>query len=821
MSRAAVAVALVLVLVMSVLVGFVAVGHAAPARSPTGLGRTAAAVVPSNAGPAAGPSYALYNGYDGGTTTYYLGEVGYNTLNFAVTDFLDHDVNVTITDPNASRDSVATPAFTYEAHLNTTTSSFDSYMAGVHYTFPTLPYGGVWVVNFSAPTAGYVTQNVTLQTYYVDASGSVSYPQSTLPGMPISVFWWAYLDANENSLYAHATQVWLEGHYTGNGTSQNLFPGGWVQLTTGSWGEWNGTVPLNASADTAIVLDVFVVTNVSGKIAENESRGVDIYVGALYIDSYGVTLYPAFCLGNYYTYIPVGTLIGACIEVTSDYEDSLTPFAGLPVTISYWNGVATVTPTGTVTTSTTTNAVGDVTVVFNGTSPPFATELQYPGYDSVNFTVKVPGADSPGGPWTVWENLSDWVLTPFSGASGVVQLSLDHTEYYPGSTATATWAISSSNSALTGPITANNWVVYDDRADNTVYATGVMTGTAQSGTFTFGITSAMVGRELDVEVFASNATLGFYANAYANVIAPNLLLSPSSDYYSAGSTESVTALLNGGSTPAGTTISWQAFGDWSNGDTFVLITSGMVTNGASFSIPIASSPAPQYVEVDAWASTGGQVIATAGTEMALSSGYMVVLGVSTVSSYSDGSYQPGQTVTLTYAVVSLGGAPLPQSFDFDLYAQGFAYDHTIENAAASGTLPFTIPSNALAGDLIVQLTVTGALNAGPCVPASHCAAQTGLLINPQPSVFSMELGAGSGLTVGWLVLLLVILVVLVVLLLVIRRGRTPKSPSWSESGTGMNPPSPAPSTPPASEWKGPETPPAGSDPQPPLPNPPA
>jgi hypothetical protein len=821
MSRRLLAVVLVLVMIAAVVVVLV------PAATPGATAGSARPAAPASAlvRPAAGPEYELLNGFgEYADNTYSLGEVGDDTLNFYVFDALDHDVNVTITDPNATRDGVATPAFTYEAVLNTTTDDFNSATVGVQYTFPNLAYGGTWVVNFSAPVAGYVTQNVTLEKYYFYATPSIGYPYATLPGQPISVYWWAYLNSNGNSLYTGATSVWIMGHYHANGTTQNFFPGGMVQLATGSWGIWNGTVPLNATADTEIHFDVWAITTVGGVVAENESDDVTVYVGDLVEYEDGLTGAPAYCLDTFDRYIPTGTTAAACIQVGAQYDDDdFTPVAGLPVTINYWNGTAHVTPTGGAPTSGTTDANGEVAVTFDASSPPFTTYLQYPYYDNaVNFSATVPGANSSVSTWTIWDNITDWTITPFPNAAGVVNLALDHTEYYAGSMATATWSIESTAAATTGPITADNWEVVDANYENSVYASGTFSGSAQSGTFTFAITTAMVGYEIEVDVYASNATLGFFAYTDAYVISPTLLLTPASGYYTEGSSPTVTASLAGSAeAPAGTTISWQAWAYWNDDDNVVLIASGTVSNGGTFSVPIASTTPPQYVSLEAWASAASTILASTETEISLETGYQVLLGVGTVSSYSDGSFQPGQTVTLNYQVVGIDGTPLPQSFDFDIYAQGYAYYQEVENAAPSGSVQFTIPSNAPAGTLLIEMEVSGTLTAGICVPNNNCLGVTTLQVNPHPSFLNQEIGAGSGLTVGWLILLIIVILVAIVLYVVLRRRGGSSSSSMGppvSATTPMSPPAPAPSTPPPSPWNEP-TPASSGGTQPPLPPP--
>jgi hypothetical protein len=756
---------------------------------------------------------ALYNALGYYTDDFYIGETGWGTLTFAVYDAVDAAVNVTITDPNAARDGVSIPAFHYEAILNATTHEFYAYEVNVGYTFPsTVPYGGQWLINFSAPSAGYVNETINLYKYYVDLESSIS-SGSVLPGTAFSLAWWLLLQSNGATLYTGATGIFLDAHYYGNGTYQNLFASGIETLTTGSTGTFSGQVPLNATPDTTVSFEFWAVTNLSGTIVENETASVSIAVGALHVENYGISPYAAYCLGYRYTYFPLNSLVAGCVEVESDYFGQLTAVAGVPVTIQYWNGTAHVNPTGGAATSATTNAAGAVTTTFNGTSPPFVTEFQWPGVDAVNFTVHLPGADTTGYAWTIWENLT-WTLYPGSSASGIVSVTLDHTDYYAGATATATWSVQSSDPALTGTITPSFWCAATDYYCSGTVASGNLSATAQSGTFTFPITTAEVGSTIYVFVFAGNASDEFDGFAYADVISPTLLLSPNEAYYSAGTSPSVTASVYGGSAATGATIGYQVWGYWSDSD--AIVASGSIANGSSFSIPISSSTPPLELEVYAWASVNGIVLASADTGLSLAQGYTVSLGIATASSYSDGSYQPGQTITLSYRVASIGGAALPQTFDFLLVAPGYPIYREFSNVAPSGSFAFTIPSNAPGGALVVELEVGGTLSAGTCVPTGSCEGITAIPVNPHPSALNLELGAGSGLTVGWLILLVLIVLVAIVGYLMLRRrgGSSSGSPpaEWREPNASSAPAgstNPPPPPPPAAE-----TPPA-------LPNPPA
>jgi len=811
MSRGFLAVGLAVLLIVSMLfVLFPVQAHSTPARV------SVAAGTQETPHPAAAVTATIYNGYGNPTLNFYPGEVGWGTLYFTVTDPLDHAVNVTITDPNATRDGVFSPAYHYQATLNTTTSTFNSFTTGVHYSFPAnLTYAGSWNVNFSAPSGGYLAVNVSLFLYYVGLSTTAG-SSATLPGESIGIFWATQLDSNGITLYTHATNVTLTGSYTGNGTFQSLTPRGGLALTPASagHGEWTGVVPANTTPNTQLHFQVWAVTNVSGHVVENESAAVNINVGTLTIRAYGITPAPPNCDLVNDIYFPVGSQIASCVEAGAIYGAAFTPISGLPVTVGYWNGTAHVMPSGAPT-SLTTNASGEAAFTFVGNLPPFILYTTAPGFDALNFTVTVPGAGTHY-QWTAWLNAT-WALEPASAASGLVQLTLDHSNYYPGDTATASWSVSSTNLTKVGPLTAVGWTVTGP--SGIMYEQGILNSTGASGSFTFAVTPAMAPRAIHVDLYVANATQTFVGAASATVLSPSLSLTPASGYYNAGSTTSVSVVLNGGG--SGATIQYQVWQYWASTDT--LLSNGTVASGGSISIAVASNVPPLEITVDAWATMGGQVIASGFASLALAQGYSILLGVNTQSSYSDGSFQPGQAVTLSYQVVSTGGAALPQVMSFLLIAEGYPYYENIANVGPSGTISFTIPSNAVQGTLIVELEARGALSGGTCFPTGGCFGLTGLYINPSPSALNYELGAGSGVTIGWLILLILVVVIAIVLFFVIRRrggGRRTK-PTPTSSGPTSAPPE---------EWKGPTPTPepapaapesaASDSSQPPLPPPP-
>ena len=798
MSHRSLAVGLVVLLIASTLIAFApALAHSAPpARTAASPGlhvssQPAAAIVPT-----------VINGLGYDTTYFYPGYPGWGTFYFAVTDPLDRAVNVTITDPNATRDGVSSPAFHYVATLNATTHSFTSYPSGPSgssYKFPSVVYGGHWKVNFSATAGGTVDENLTLLIYSTSLFTSVG-SGSTLPGQPFSVFWQTNLDVN-NAPYTHATNVILYGSYTGNGTTQSLTPAKGIALSTpgAGFGQWSGTVPSNAGPNTLIHIEVSAITNVSGGIAENESSNITVRVGAVYIEGVGITGLPPTCTLVNDLYFTAGTDIAACIQAGSNYGGAFTPIPGLAVMVQYWNGTHHVSPVGAPT-ALTTNATGEAGFTFLANIPPFINYFTGVGLNALNFTVNVTGA-SKFYHWTAWSNDSFELYPPAMG-TGIVQLSLDHSTYYVGDTGTATWAVNSTNFAQTGPLTAVRWQIVGV-GTGIRYEQGTLNSTGASGSFTFPILESMVSHRISVQVGVVNATTIFWGVQQADVLAPALLLTPSNFYYTPSSSDPVTAVLVGGA--AGATIQFQVWAYWQYSSAQIL--NGTVANNSNIPVSIGSV-APLEIYVDAWAMVGDQVVASQSTEMILEQGYSVLLSVGTTSSYSDGSFQPGQTVTLNYQVVSVGGAALPQRVSFELFADGYPYVQHIQNVGTSGSISFTIPSNAPQGALFLELYVTSNLGNGPCLGGNGCAAVTSLNVNPNPSVLNLELGAGSGLTVGWLILLILIVVIAVVLFFVIRgRGRRMK-PSSAPSGATTSPPT---------EWKGPT--PAAPSPETPAPEP--
>jgi hypothetical protein len=237
---------------------------------------------------------------------------------------------------------------------------------------------------------------------------------------------------------------------------------------------------------------------------------------------------------------------------------------------------------------------------------------------------------------------------------------------------------------------------------------------------------------------------------------------------------------------------------------------------------VPSTGGPDSYTVYAYLSSAATgLVAATNLTITQSWGYNVFLGVTTASSYSDGSYQPGQTVTVSYQIAPYGNAPLPVLFTFTVGLAGTQISNLVSTPSTSGTFQLTIPSGWQTGVAILQVQLQGTYLAGNSCAGGICEGMSAITINAHPSALSMEIGAGSGLTVGWLILLILVIVVFVVLLvLILRKRSTPPSGGAPPVTTPMTPPAPAPSSPGAAEWVEPSSSPPASSGQPPMPSPP-
>lgn len=757
--------------------------------------------------------------------TYYTTGINYaygsNVLYFAIYDPSDSSVKFAITDPNATRDGLANPVFSATVPINTTTHAYYSTGTGLSYTFPaTLKIGGGWNVSASGAVGGNVSYPIFVGTYFENIGGSPSPYSIVLPGESITVAYQALSDAN-GAPDSAITDVSYNGLYFGaNNTPWNLFAGGTVTQPVSSLGSYTFTVPANATYDSYLYVNVWVSIYVGGQMAENESYGVYYTVGGVYLYSFSLGTNGGVCPNGIQSYYSSGSYVQACAIVGAfGGFDQFSPVPNLSVAINFWNGTKLVTPPGNTPTSLTSNATGFVTFSFWANSPQFSSWYSFPFYNSVNLTVTDPAAKPvpANAQFITWDNTTFYV-TPGSGSVGVT-VGLNQLSYYPGQPITATWSINPTN-ATAGTVQAVQYYIYGNNGD--FLGQGPISSTASTGTIAVTLPSGYTG-EFSVLVFASNATQSFEGQVTGVVVPPALYLTPSGTTFTPGATVTVEAQAWGDASVSSPTITYQVYAEYGLGYTGFggsgLVASGTVANGSSFSVVVPSTGAPNRYYIDAYLSSATSgTLASSVLDLYQSWGYSVYVGVSTPSRYSDGSYQPGQTITVTYQIVPYGNAPLPTLYTFDVFMYGTQISSMISTPSTSGSVQLTIPSGWPTGVVFLEVELQGTYLYGNSCYGGYCFGETAITVNAHPSALSMEIGAGSGLTVGWLILLILILVVLVVLVLLIRRKRSFPPSGGTTLTTPMNPPAPAPSGPAAAPWQEPSSP--ASDGQPPMPSPP-
>ncbi|MCI4369627.1 MAG: hypothetical protein L3K09_08730, partial [Thermoplasmata archaeon] len=177
---------------------------------------------------------------------------------------------------------------------------------------------------------------------------------------------------------------------------------------------------------------------------------------------------------------------------------------------------------------------------------------------------------------------------------------------------------------------------------------------------------------------------------------------------------------------------------------------------------------------------------------------------------------------ISFAISAIGNTVLPKSYTIvvlpeDSYYAAGAGSSQFQTSSTSGSVAYTIPSGSPGGAQLIYVEVQ--CNGVECGSWTYFS----LNVNPHPSVLGMQLGAGSGFTVSWLILLIIVVVLFILGILIGRRGGRPMvmhpmtevsssgassgpgdsggaagssgTPSWNEaggSGSSNSPPLPTP-----------------------------
>ncbi|MCI4366299.1 MAG: hypothetical protein L3K08_00960, partial [Thermoplasmata archaeon] len=459
---------------------------------------------------------------NGATSPFHSG-LGSGTIYFiAGGGVLNATGNVTITDQNASRDGVPTPAKVFEIVFRGGTTN-DSRGTANYYQIPlNLNYTGEW--NITLNTSGTsVTSTFLVEAFAVyfttDRSGY-------LPGHSGTIYWLVERDAN-GAPFTDYTSLQIAGSYRNNTSvvSALSFPSHTLTVAA------NGTIPFTVPADAQTGYSVNIVmwanqTKVGTKTNWSSSHTYDPQVDA--INNLNLAFINCGVCGTFRTGTPV--------EVSIDVQLTGSGIAdGLLATVTFYSGTQAVTaPSGTPT-SLTTNGSGRAALVFVPMQPAFSTTHN----NSVSVTLT-----DPKDPGVKVTNFIDFDLTNVS-ASARVQVTLNQATYYSGDTVTATWVVGGINA--TAPVGWKISEVYAEGYSNGRYSLfeyGTVNTTATTGTFTFQVPADFQG-ELYVYAVIANATQETENGVAAVILPPTIFVNPSEAIYQAGDSISVSVTTEG------------------------------------------------------------------------------------------------------------------------------------------------------------------------------------------------------------------------------------------------------------------------------------
>jgi hypothetical protein len=723
------------------------------------------------------------------TTSFTPSSIGAdNRIFFSLCDALDvHTANITIQDQNASRDGVSAPAFSEllsigpQAGSGCPGSSDDSaqLVSYLYYQIPAnLALGGAWTFNVTTDVALDHWQQVIfhVHTYYVTLGGDQLYH---LPGDTATVYYQVISYESEGPI-SQAPTFTVRGLYTNNSTTFSRVPLPPIAVPTSSpQGSFTFGLPDDAVPGTTASIRVWANLTTSSE-PNSEVATVTFDVDQMVV--------PALCAATTTNGGPTPCVLTPPLSFPEGSQLVLRQVA--------WMGNAPGIEDQT---------IPDATVTLQLVNPsdgwvPISTSLPSPvstdsagaarevlntaGLGAITIELNVTVFDPSNAHLYSKASLNITLTSPLPVA---VQIALNETQYFGGDVVGGTYQIVSPGGNGTVPPywSAYAYAIYFLAGGSTcpggpsgqVEIAGNLTGASGKlpASFTTGL--AMSGL-IEVVVYAHNGSsstiLGISSIACALVSPPQIAVNPSEVNYLPGDTISVTI------TPEGSVLSKAGTTYFANVVGYATVTSsspcsgttaqvlfGAPLSGTTFSFKVPTEGTSLCYELSVSAQTANGIVT--GEDVALTevSGYTLAIAVTTVSQYSDGSYQPGESLTVSYQVSPIGTATVPVEVTLYVYA-GNLPTQRIQQASPSGDLTVTIPGGQGAG--IFLITVQASVP-NPVSGTALVQALTGVDVEPHPSILGLELGPGSAFTVGELIIVAIIAALVIVGVLLWRRSR--------------------------------------------------
>jgi hypothetical protein len=826
------------------LVPFAQAAPAAPAAS-AHASPTPAVAGGCNASP--NPYLQIYTGYDVNgqfvsACRYNPGLwTGENRVYFEIYDgFRDNQANVSLIDPFAAQDGLSTPVAqaTVPLVVGPVQSSVDStqLIPPLGFTIPaTLVQGGTWVLNVTTGTGASHTAEVslTVDTFYVNFQLSTQY---LLPGQDVTGSFQVLSYATGGPL-SPAPSLSLTGCYYGNGNASCVGFPNLPTLPSESQGGFTLQAPSNATYFTSPSLKL--TANFSAA-TRNQVHSASTSFELLEVDKAilcpAATLanfplvFPGYCYGSSTTYT-VGTPVFLGVLTTlgdpaSGSVDQPLPLA--PVSFAYrLNGQPLISA----------GLPANLTADSSGFG---VAALSTVGLSAGTLSVTV-STRGPGGLGNVTLRSLNLTLVPPT-APVLVDLTFNETSYTAGTLLGGTYRVVNQT---TGGAPPAGWTAFYYEILSYPTDGGYCGGTsylAQSGNLsgTSGQLPAYNGGAsargaLMVIVVAHNGTFtappGAASSVCLSVTVPGIAIVPSESAYNPGDQITVSIV------PVDRSLTGDTFQVSVTGLPWlvpspvpVLYQANLTSPSFTFRIPQVGALSNYMINVVVL-GPGQTTVASSSTQINENVGLLLTLSVATPSRYSDGSYQPGQTVSIDYTLTGLGGVTTNGTFDISYYFEGLStYQQVLILSSPSGSFSVTIPGDA--GNGVVILYASG--DSPLFSPQYYFGTFTGFTVNSHPSALGYELVPSSGFTLGLLILVVLLIVVGLVAYLFYRRvtyRAGPGRPGHFEREHGPKGealPAWTPGSPPTAEKAPPSPPPAegsagtgpGEPPRPPPPSPP-
>jgi hypothetical protein len=314
-----------------------------------------------------------------------------------------------------------------------------------------------------------------------------------------------------------------------------------------------------------------------------------------------------------------------------------------------------------------------------------------------------------------------------------IDLTLDKTSYKPGETMKARIVFITTNASLVEG-SMYEWRI-SDSSTGRLFVFEYLAGTATGSAKDFPIPADFTGQlYVRVTVWAPDDN-SYVRNEYASVFAYSLLINPSKQMYNAGDRIDVSVALVTDRV-ASSAFYWTVT-PGSGGDALAKgsIPAGGKTGTFSFTIP--GEPDDSYtISV---AAEGRGLVAQDSTEVARAKYTALQITV------PDRAFKPGDTVTVHYAFVTVGGATPPTTTTIVIYMGVYPYF-----VAGSGRSFEVDTSSRMEGDLQYTIPATTASTADVVLTAtagSYGASSTTVFVRPSAGS-SPAGGAASTASIG-------------------------------------------------------------------------